>query len=117
MNSAQAMDIVRSEFAHHPRFIRCGTDGIGTSNEQITIYFDFPDAVTVAEKSELATKIHHLTGWTIGFSESVRQDLLQSELIKLLKQNVESISIHLQERKVIAPLQTTDNLSELTNAI
>ena len=68
-------------------------------------HFDFPDAVTVAEKSELATKIHHITGWNIGFSESVRQDLLQSELIKLLKQNVESISIHLHERKVIAPLQ------------
>lgn len=113
MNSAQAMDIVRSEFANHPRFIRCGTDGIGTNNEQITIYFDFPDAVTLVEKTELAAKIQHVTGWKIGFSESVRQDLLQSELIKLLKQNVESLSIHLQERKVIAPLQAPDNISEL----
>jgi Cft2 family RNA processing exonuclease len=113
MNSAQALDIVRSELANHPRFIRCGTDCIGTSNEHITMYFDFPDAVTTTEKSELAEKLQQITGWKIGFSESVRQDLLQSELMKLLKQDIESLSIHLQERKVIVPLQTIDNMSEL----
>ncbi|MFK4998630.1 hypothetical protein ACI2OX_19090 [Bacillus sp. N9] len=67
MNPAQAMDIVRAEFEGHPRFIRCGTDGIGTSDERMTIYFDFPDVVTSTEKSELAEKIHYLTGWDISF--------------------------------------------------
>lgn len=112
-NATQAMDIVRAELGNHPRFIRCGVDGMGTSNEQITIYFDFPDAVTEEERSDITANLYDLTGWNIHFSPSVRQDLLQTELSKLLKQIVESISIHLQERKVSVPLRAIDNAREL----
>lgn len=101
MNANHAMDAVRRYFATHPRFIRCGADFIGTNEEQMTIYFDFPDAVLAEERACIVQELTEKIGWPIVFSSSVRQDLLQGALVKLLGRAVGSPSIHIQERKIV----------------
>ena len=105
LNPTAAMDIVRQLLSSNRHFIRCGVDDLGTENERLTIYFDFPDAVSEQEKTTISEKIRKETGWTISFSESVRQDLLQTHLIKLLGSSIGSPSIHLNERKVVVSME------------
>ena len=42
--------------------------------------------------------IHSETGWNVDFSPSVRQDLMQHELSRLLGGLTQPPSIHIQER-------------------
>ncbi|MDQ0219185.1 MBL fold metallo-hydrolase [Peribacillus cavernae] len=100
VNPAAAMETVRALFANHPRFIRCGVDDLGRGNERLTIYFDFPDAVSQSERNDLSDVIKNQTGWTVSFADSVRQDLLQTRLLDLLGNSIGSPSIHLHERNV-----------------
>lgn len=108
LNPAHAMESVRTYLADHPRFIRCGVDHPGTEKEMMTIYFDFPDAVQENERQEIIGKLKNQTGWAIGFSNSVRQDLLQTELSKLIGHLHQIPSIHLHERKVVIALDGKD---------
>ena len=107
LNPAHAMDKVRMHLADHPRFIRCGVDHLGTENETLTMYFDFPDAILEKERQELATVIKNQTGWAVNFSDSVRQDLLQTALTKLMGHPIQIPSIHLHERKVVVAMEGT----------
>ncbi|MGM9950831.1 MAG: MBL fold metallo-hydrolase [Lysinibacillus sp.] len=100
VNPAYAMERVRTQLADHPRFIRCGADYPGTEREQMTIYFDFPDVVSEEERQDIASTIRRETGWPVVFSDSVRQDLLQAELAKLIGHLGQTPSIHLNERKI-----------------
>ena len=108
LNPAYAMERVRTYLAEHPRFIRCGVDHPGTENEMMTIYFDFPDAVLAEERQEITKKLENQTGWTIGFSNSVRQDLLQTELSKLIGHVQQTPSIHLHEKKIVVAMDNKD---------
>ncbi|HLR15398.1 MAG TPA: MBL fold metallo-hydrolase, partial [Bacillota bacterium] len=90
VNSAQAMDIVREHLKDHPRFIRCGASNLGTEEEMIMIYFDFPDGVTREEREKIAQQLHENTGWSIQFSPSVRQDLLHVELMHMFQEDIMS---------------------------
>ncbi|MBP3040586.1 MBL fold metallo-hydrolase [Bacillaceae bacterium Marseille-Q3522] len=112
VNPALAMDIVRQLLGGHPRFIRCGVDDLGTEMERITIYFDFPDAVSEAEKKEFAEKIRLQTGWKVDFSASIRQDLLQTEITKLFGHSTGSPSIHLADRKIVLSGQKPEEAAE-----
>lgn len=100
LNAARAMETVRQLLAQHPRFIRCGADYPGTEKEQLTIYFDFPDAVLQQERQQIAEAIQQQTGWPVVFSPSVRHDLLQAALAKIIGHATQSPSIHLHERKI-----------------
>ncbi|MGN7479185.1 MBL fold metallo-hydrolase [Solibacillus silvestris] len=110
LNANNALDHVRAYFDEHPRFIRCGADFIGTEKEQITIYFDFPDAISKQERARIAEVLRAATGWPVVFSAAVRQDLLQAALSRLLGQTVQSPSIHLQEKKVVVSEKVTDEV-------
>ncbi|GIN56410.1 MBL fold metallo-hydrolase [Lederbergia ruris] len=116
MNPAQGMEVVRNQLENHPHFIRCGVDHLGTENEAITIYFDFPDAVLEAEREEIATRVKSETGWSVEFSPSVRQDLLQTELTKLLGNAIPTPSIHLQDRKVVVAMEGSENQEALADS-
>ena len=100
LNATHAMEAVRKLLAEHPRFMRCGADYLNTENEQVTIYFDFPDAVLQEERQQIAEAIQQQTGWPVVFSPSVRQDLLQAALAKMIGHAIQSPSIHLHERKI-----------------
>lgn len=101
LSANKTLDFVRAYFAEHPRFIRCGADFIGTENERIMIYFDFPDAISKQETDKTVEALQAKTGWPIVYSTAVRQDLLPTVLSKLLGQPVLSPSIHLEEKKVV----------------
>jgi Cft2 family RNA processing exonuclease len=109
VNPTLAMDTARALLANHPRFIRCGVDDLGTDQQRLTLYFDFPNAVTESERGEIAAAIRKETGWRVYFSDSVRQDLLQTELSKLLGSSLGSPSIHLHERKVMIAMKRPEN--------
>ncbi|WP_028987896.1 MBL fold metallo-hydrolase [Thermicanus aegyptius] len=109
INPTQAMERVRLLLEGHPRYLRCGIDDPGTPQERITIYFDFPHAVHDEERKEIAQLIHSETGWNVDFSPSVRQDLMQHELSKLLGGLTQPPSIHIQERKVVLPMDRPEN--------
>lgn len=113
VNSTLAMDKVRQFFNNHARFIRCGVDHLGTENEVITIYFDFPDAVLESERKDISDKVMDETGWAVQFSDSVRQDLLQVEITKLLGNAVPTPSIHLHERKVVIAIEHFNDWDEI----
>lgn len=115
VNPAAAMETVRTLLGDYPRFIRCGLDDLGTKDERLTIYFDFPDAVTEGERSEISDKIIKETGWKAGFSDSVRQDLLQSRLSDLLGSSAGSPSIHLHERKVVVSAAKPNDSEKLVD--
>ena len=104
LNPAHAMERVRTHLADHPRFIRCGVDHPGTEKEMMSIYFDFPDAVLERERQDIRQNLKNQTGWTIGFSDSVRQDLLQTELSKLIGPVHQTPSIHLHEKKIVVAM-------------
>lgn len=113
MNPTQAMETVRNLLSNHPRFIRCGADGVGTADERITLYFDFPDALTEDERKEWYEAIMKNTGWPSVVSASVRQDLLQALLTKLFGPGVGSVSIHLNERKVVVVAKKPEHAKNL----
>jgi Cft2 family RNA processing exonuclease len=117
VNPTLAMEIVRDFMADSPHFIRCGVDGLGTSQERVTIYFDFPDAVTEKEREGITREIFQATGWKVSFSDSVRQDLLQARLAKLVGGSFGTPSIHLHERKVVLSTVETLNASAIREQI
>lgn len=101
LNPAHAMEKVRSRLADHPRFMRCGVDYLGTEQETLTIYLDFPHALLEIERQTIATTLSSETGWAIRFSDSIRQDLLQATLTKMTGPLMQVPSIHLQDRKIV----------------
>ncbi|WP_062108669.1 MBL fold metallo-hydrolase [Bacillus niameyensis] len=113
VNPARALEVIRKEWTDHSHFIRCGADNLGTAAETITIYFDFPDAVSEEERWEITEKVKEETGWPVQFSTSVRQDLLQAELTALLGNAIPSPSIHLQERKVIVAVEEMEDAEKM----
>lgn len=115
VNPDYALDIIRKKLANHPRFIRCGTDNLGTADEVMTIYFDFPDAVSTEARTQMATVIQKETGWNIQFSSSVRQDLLHAEIVELFGHEVGSPSIHLNERVVGIAGEGIEHFQEKAN--
>lgn len=113
MNPAGAMEEVRSLLADHRGFLRCGVEGLGTSGEKMILHFDFPDLLNQTERIRLAGLVKERTGWNIAISDSVRQDLLQEVLRRLLGRPVGSVSIHLGERKVAAPVEAPENGADI----
>ena len=109
LNPAHAMEKVRTYLADHPRFIRCGVDHLGTPKETLTIYFDFPDAVLEKERHDMTAMIQNQTGWPVRFSNSVRQDLLQAEITKLIGHSIQVPSIHLHEKKVVVAMDGNEH--------
>ena len=109
VNPTYAMDVVRNHLSNHPRFIRCGVDQLGTEHETLTIYFDFPDAVSEHEREDIISFVKKETGWTTSFSDSIRQDLLHYRLKTLLGNSIGSPSIHLNEKKVVVSLVKPKN--------
>ncbi|MCJ7843005.1 MBL fold metallo-hydrolase [Lederbergia sp. NSJ-179] len=112
LNPAAAMERTRTLLAEHPRFVRCGMNHLGTKDEQLMIYFDFPDAIQAKEREDLATYLKEKTGWDIGFSDSVRQDLLQQLILHVFGPEVGTPSIHLHERNVSLPIEKADDLDQ-----
>ncbi|MFT8321989.1 MAG: MBL fold metallo-hydrolase [Bacillus sp. (in: firmicutes)] len=104
VNPAKAMDFVREMLKEHPRFMRCGVDNLGTRVQRLTIYFDFPDAVSEEERKLIADTIMEKTGWVTTFSDSVRQDLLQSKVSELVGSLNGALSIYLTDRQIAVPL-------------
>lgn len=104
MNATKAMEKVRLMMAGSSHFIRLGGDSLGTGNEHLTLYFDFPDTVTEKERHGLLNRIKEETGWTAAISDSVRTDLLQAKLMDLLG-SFGSPSIYVDERRVTVPVQ------------
>ncbi len=113
LNPTAAMETVRALLANHRRFLRCGVDDLGTKEERLTIYFDFPDAVSAKERQEIFSQVQSETGWHVSFSASIRQDLLQSQLVKILGSSVGSPSIHLHERKVVVPCERPEDAEKM----
>ena len=113
LNPAAAMETVRTLMADHPRFIRCGADGVGTTEERLTLYFDFPGAISEEERKELERIIIKNTGWSSAISNSVRQDLLQTQLFRLFGPALGTPSVHLNERKVIVASKKPDGTEPL----
>lgn len=102
MDPASAMEKVRDILEGHPRFFRCGVTGADAGGERLVIYFDFPDAVSPAEKSDLSARLLAETGWPVQFSDSVRQD----QLVQVARTLFDGAaftnpSIHLDRREVV----------------
>ncbi|WP_332238174.1 MBL fold metallo-hydrolase [Sporolactobacillus sp. KGMB 08714] len=116
MNVTLAMDKIRERLADQPHFIRCGADGLGTADERITLYFDFPDTVGLEERKKLSGKIKDATGWTAAFSDSVRTDLLQAKIGESLGTSV-SPSIYLDTKCVSLPIKCPENGGEIAEKI
>ncbi|CAM3173929.1 MBL fold metallo-hydrolase [Filibacter tadaridae] len=114
MNSATALESVRNGLAEHPRFMRCGVNNIGTPDEQLMIYFDFPDVLMDPERKLLIKRFRDETGWEIAFSDSIRQDLLQNRLVKQLGASIGTPSIHLHDRVVSVSLAKPENAEEMS---
>lgn len=108
MNPAAAIEKAKGLLEGHPRFVRCGINDLGTENERLTIYFDFPDAVKTDARNELADLLKRETGWDVSYSDSVRQDLLQKLVLDLFGSKVGTPSIHLHERAVSLPVEQPD---------
>lgn len=100
MNQMAAMEKVRALFADHPRFLRCGVQGMNTPDETIVVAFDFPDVIGEAERNEYEARVKLETGWNLSYSDAVRQDLLQQQVVELFGSHVGSPSIHLVDRLV-----------------
>lgn len=113
MNPAAAMDHTRNKLANHPRFMRCGMNDLGTDHEQLMLYFDFPDAVEQSERLDLADSLRRETGWTITYSDSVRQDLLNNQLMKMIGSSIGTPSIHLYDRLVVVSVKKPENAAQL----
>lgn len=107
------MDHTRNRLADHPRFIRCGTNNLGTDQEQLMLYFDFSNAVEQREPLDLADSLRRETGWTITYSDSVRQDLLNNQLVKMIGSSVGTPSIHLHDRLVAVSVKKPENAAQL----
>lgn len=106
LDPATAMEKVRQYLEEHPRFVRCGVTAADKGGENIMIYFDFPDAVSAAEKSDLSARILSETGWNVQISDSVRQDqLVQVARTLLTGTALANPSIHLNRRKVILDIE------------
>ncbi|WKB35738.1 hypothetical protein QS257_20540 [Terrilactibacillus sp. S3-3] len=116
MNATKAMDKVRRMMAGSPHFIRLGGDNLGTDNEHLTLYFDFPDTVSDKKRQALSEKIREETGWAAAFSDSVRTDLLQSKLSDLLG-SFGSPSIYVDERRVAVPVEEPEAAEKLIDRI
>jgi len=102
MDPATALDTVREHMGGHPRFLRCGVEGTGDAGSAIVVTFDYPDAVGEDERDRIAGELQAKTGWTVQFSESVRQDQM-AQLAKTLLGDAlaGNPSIHLQTRQMV----------------
>jgi Cft2 family RNA processing exonuclease len=115
MDTAAALDIAREQLQDHPRFIRCGGEGLNSSDPGIIIYFDFPDAVGAEERNEIAASISVQTGWHVRFSDSVRQD----QMVQLVRTMLGSVlagsnpSIHQHDKKVIVNISPPGNWNKI----
>lgn len=116
MNATLAMDEIRGIFTGHPHFIRCGADALGTDDEHITLYFDFPDTIGSEERQNLSDKIREATGWTAVFSDSVRTDLLQTKINEWLGTSGPP-SIYLDTRCVAMPMVRPKNGNRIVDQI
>ncbi|WP_019415097.1 MBL fold metallo-hydrolase [Paenisporosarcina sp. TG20] len=113
MNPAAAMDMARHILASHPRFMRCGVNNLGTGHEQLMLHFDFPNAVPESERVDLADSLLRETGWDTSISDSVRQDLLNNHLVKMVGPSIGTPSIHLHERAVAVSVKRPENANQL----
>lgn len=112
MNATQAMDRIREMLADHPRFIRCGGDALGTDDEHMTLYFDFPDTIGDNERQALSEAIENATGWKAVFSDSVRTDFLEAKINDVLGP-VGTPSIYLNDRKVEVGITKPEHADEI----
>ncbi|WP_391206706.1 MBL fold metallo-hydrolase [Psychrobacillus sp. L4] len=113
MNATAAMEIARDKFVDHPRFMRCGVNNIGTNQEQLMVYFDFPDVIVEKERMDIIEYFKRETGWEVTFSNSIRQDLLQSLLVKLFGSSIGTPSIHLHDRMVSIAVDRPEDTEKL----
>lgn len=112
MNATKAMDCVRALLTDNRHFIRCGADDLGTGQEHITLYFDFPSTLDAEARNALEKRIKADTGWAIVFSDSVRVDLLQNRINELLGTSGSS-SVYLDTLTAGVPIKRPDNAEEL----
>ncbi|MFC3801543.1 MBL fold metallo-hydrolase [Cohnella sp. GCM10012308] len=102
MDPATALNTVRERMSGHPRFLRCGTEGIDGAHPAIVVAFDYPDAVGADERERIAGELRELTGWTVRFSDSVRQDQMAQLARTLLGAGLAgNPSIHLQTKQLV----------------
>ncbi|MFT8317742.1 MAG: MBL fold metallo-hydrolase [Sporolactobacillus sp.] len=98
-DAASALSRVREILAAHPHFVRCGLDQPDTAEAHITIYFDFPDVLSEAERAQWRQQITEDTGWRAEISPSVRTDLLQNKIDECFEQSGPA-SIHLDTKTI-----------------
>lgn len=114
VDAANAMNSVRELLEGHARYIRCGAEGVDTSDPTLMIYFDFPEAVQQDERDRIAQQIKQRTGWEVQFSPSVRQDLLEKLARQLLGNAISgSPSIHLATKSVVVDCQSVPDWDEI----
>ncbi|EIT86067.1 RNA-metabolising metallo-beta-lactamase [Fictibacillus macauensis ZFHKF-1] len=105
MNATKAMEWVRTQFQEIEGFLKCGVDFMHTANEQLTLYFDFPNRFTAQERSDLTGLVVSQTGWRTVLSDSIRQDRLTPLLGEALGESVGSLSIHLATHTVVVNVE------------
>ncbi|MBE1554618.1 MBL fold metallo-hydrolase [Sporosarcina limicola] len=113
VNSAAAMETTRNILENHPRFMRCGTNDLGTEKERLLLYFDFPNVISESERGELIEQLKNKTGWDIDFSDSIRQDLLNNRLMELFGSAIGTPSIHLHDRKIVISTERLEDAEKL----
>ncbi|RYL88143.1 MBL fold metallo-hydrolase [Sporolactobacillus sp. THM19-2] len=104
MNATKAMDYIRNMLSDDPHFIRCGADALGTADEHLTLYFDFPAIIDSEKRADLSHRIKEGTGWFIHFSDSVRVDRLQKKIHDLFGTSG-SASVYLDQRTASLPVK------------
>ncbi|MFZ3578041.1 MBL fold metallo-hydrolase [Virgibacillus sp. DJP39] len=109
MNANHAMDSVRSYFAEHPHFLRCGVQQNGSDTEHILLSFDFPKSISDAERKQMMTDIKKQTGWDVIFSDSVRHEAFQPLLASLLGKPIDMPSVHINESLVVTKEPKPEN--------
>ncbi|MFC4619107.1 MBL fold metallo-hydrolase [Camelliibacillus cellulosilyticus] len=115
-NPALAMDAVRSILSEHPRFLRCGVEHPQTPDERIVVTFDFPDAVSEAERKKIVEEVWRKTGWPLAFSDSVKQDAFQPLIESLINKAIDTPSIYTAERRVMIKEQMPSDAEEIAAA-
>ncbi|GGB56492.1 hypothetical protein GCM10011409_37590 [Lentibacillus populi] len=109
MNANYAMDLIRTYFAEHPRFLRCGVQQNGTEQEHILLSFDFPKSITDREREQIKRDIRKRTGWEVAFSDAVRHEAFQPLLASLLGKNIDMPSVHINESLVVTKETKPEN--------
>ena len=114
MDMAAALDKTRELLQGHPRFVRCGAEGLDTSEPILVVHFDFPDAVGDEERRQIAEEVFEQTGWSVRFSDSVRQDQLVQLVRSVLGPSLNgNPSIHVQSKHIVVDCLPPDNWEEI----